>query len=60
MSDLHISDVFRVPYPFIRDTYSWLDEDGGGETLTWKPGVRNCETHHCNIDQMPAPAEREG
>jgi hypothetical protein len=33
--------VFRIPYPFVRDTYSGFDGvDGFADMPTWKPGVR--------------------
>lgn len=35
-----IGDVFEVSYPFIRDVYSEMDEDGTSESPTWRPGVR--------------------
>lgn len=57
MSDLHIGDIFRRPYPFIRDTYSWGDEDGGGGRLTWKPGVRPCATQYSEWSEADAMGE---
>jgi hypothetical protein len=32
-------DVFTIVYPFVRDTYTELTEDGPCETATWKPGI---------------------
>jgi hypothetical protein len=36
-------DVHRIPYPFVRETYSGFDERVGdyAEIPTWKPGIRN-------------------
>ena len=33
-------EVFRVGYPFVRDTFYTYDEEGGYESPTWRPGVR--------------------
>ncbi len=30
---------FSIVYPFIRDTYTAMDEEGGAEVKTWRPGV---------------------
>lgn len=40
MSGFHSGQEFRVVYPFIRDTYTEFDEDGGAERPTWRPGCR--------------------
>ena len=33
-------EVFRVVYPFVRETFFTYDEEGGYESPTWRPGVR--------------------
>lgn len=33
-------ETFTAVYPFVRDTYTAIDEEGGFEAPTWKPGVR--------------------
>lgn len=33
-------DLFEVPYPFIRATFSEFDGEGVAESLTWQPGAR--------------------
>jgi hypothetical protein len=33
-------DTFTIVYPFVRDTYSSFDEEGGCEVETWKPGIK--------------------
>lgn len=38
--DLTEGRTFRVAYPFVRDLHSFMDEDGIGKSLTWKPGLR--------------------
>lgn len=38
--DLEVGAVFRVPYPFIRDTFTERDETGFYEVKTWRPGAR--------------------
>jgi hypothetical protein len=35
-----VGDVFTVVYPFVRDTYQALDEEGFCDLPTWRPGVR--------------------
>lgn len=37
---IEAGSVFSVPYPFVRDVYNSLEEDGPVEVPTWKPGVR--------------------
>lgn len=32
--------VVRIVYPFVRDTYTQFDEEGGVTVPTWRPGVR--------------------
>lgn len=33
-------DVFEHQYPFVREDYSYCDEDGTASIPSWKPGVR--------------------
>lgn len=40
IAELTEGAVFRVAYPFVRDLHSFMDEDGIGKSLTWKPGLR--------------------
>lgn len=32
--------TIEVAHPFIRESITLWDEDGGFETLTWRPGTR--------------------
>ena len=34
-------EVIEFEYPFSRDTYTEMDEDGFAEAPTWRPGVRH-------------------
>lgn len=40
------SDVFTFAYPFARDTFSEMDEEGTTESPTWRPGVRFEDVGH--------------
>lgn len=64
MNDLAAGDVFRVPYPFIRDTYTAFENDGEGhygssEQATWKPGTR-IETVYIAPDDCDAVYMADG
>jgi hypothetical protein len=41
--DIKAGEVLQFSYPFVRDTYSEMDEGGVSESPTWKPGVRFVE-----------------
>ena len=56
-----IGEVFRVPHPFVRETFTdyTLDEDGVGaqELPTWSPGLRS-ENRHSAVwtgEDVPVP-----
>jgi hypothetical protein len=36
---LVIGQTYTLEHPFVRSTYFAWDEDGGGNELSWKPGV---------------------
>ena len=36
---IQAGDVFKVRYAFVRCMYSYYDEDGGGEAISWAPGT---------------------
>jgi hypothetical protein len=38
--ELEEGNVFRAPYPFVRDEYDSPEEDGIVKVKTWKPGTR--------------------
>lgn len=38
--DVIAGAVFQHAYPFVRDTYDEMNEDGWATVKTWKPGVR--------------------
>lgn len=52
-----IGEVFRVPYPFVRGTFTdyTIDEDGVGaqELPTWSPGVRVENWHSPTGEDVP-------
>ncbi len=33
-------DILQFSYPFVRDTFSEMDEDGVSTSACWRPGVR--------------------
>lgn len=56
-----IGEVFRVPHPFVRGTFTQYDEDEDGfsssEIQTWRPGLR-VENRHSPIwtgEDVPDP-----
>lgn len=49
--------VVEVRHPFIRATYSGLDEDGPFETKCWSPGVRD---EWCAPDDSVMVADGDG
>lgn len=59
MSEYKAGQEFRVVYPFIRDTYTEFDEDGGTERPTWRPGCRY-ETCGYHGDESEAVADGDG
>lgn len=40
MSDFKIGSIIEAAHPFIRTTYSEMDEDGSSSVTTWSPGIR--------------------
>lgn len=49
--------VIRIGYPFVRDTYTYWDEEGGVTVPTWRPGVRY---EPCGPEDVEAVADGEG
>jgi hypothetical protein len=57
MEDIKEGDVFRASYPFIRDEYEEMDQDGIHKIKTWIPGVRH---EWCGPEDTEAVADAMG
>jgi hypothetical protein len=57
VNEFFAGQVICVVYPFVRDTYTYWDEEGGIEAPTWRPGVRY---EDCGPEDVEAVADGEG
>lgn len=55
--EFEAGQVFEHSYPFVRDTYTDLDNEGCHEVLSWKPGIAYVM---CGPDDAEAVCEGEG
>ncbi len=49
---IQAGQVFQFSYPFVRDVFSEMDEDGVSESPTWKPGARFVNTPTGGTDTL--------
>jgi hypothetical protein len=49
--------VLTVTYPFVRETYTTYDDEGGCSMPTWRPGVRY---EDCGPEDVEPVADAEG
>lgn len=56
-SSITEGQVFAVTFPFLRDTFTGVGEDGFFEQPTWIPGVRAVDSHVNDCDYV---ADGEG